>query len=169
MAAWRSLEPVAGLRVHIAAANQGLCRLSLLKDDEGFLAELREAFPTFEWRRDDEHPTLRNTVKQLEAYFRGELRCFDLPLDLRGTEFQRKVWRALRAIPYGETRSYRDIARQIGSPNAMRAVGGANGRNPVAIIVPCHRVIAADGSLGGFGCGLPVKRLLLGVEAKASK
>lgn len=169
MTAWSSLEPVAGFTIHIAATGWGLCRLSLLTNDDEFLAESREPFPASEWRRDAEHPILSETARQLEAYFRGELRRFDLHLDLHGTEFQQKVWRALRTIPYGETRSYRDIARQIGSPKAVRAVGGANGKNPVAIIVPCHRVIAADGSLGGFGCGLPAKRLLLGLEASASK
>jgi len=164
MAFWSSLEPVTGLVIQIAATDRGLCRLSLLSEDSRFLAELSRQFPKNEWRRDDAHPVLRQATQQLKAYFRGKLQRFDLRLDLHGTRFQQKVWRALRSIPYGQTRSYRDVACKIGSPKAVRAVGGATGRNPVAIVIPCHRVIAADGSLGGFGCGLPTKRLLLGVE-----
>jgi methylated-DNA-[protein]-cysteine S-methyltransferase len=102
--------------------------------------------------------------RQLRAYFDGRLRKFDLPLDLRGTEFQRRSWRALLEIPYGETRSYGDMARSIGKPKACRAVGMANHRNPVSIIVPCHRVIGADGSLVGYGGGLDVKKFLLNLE-----
>jgi len=165
MAVWSTLKPVPKLRIHVAATSRGLARLSLNKTNAEFLDELSRAIPTMEWWRDDGHPLLVEAGDQLRAWFRGEIRSFDIRLDLRGTAFQKRVWRALRAIPYGETRSYKDIARQIGSPNATRAVGGANGRNPVAIIVPCHRVIAADGSLGGFGGGLSVKRLLLDVEA----
>lgn len=103
-------------------------------------------------------------VEQLGGYFAGELTEFDVELDLAGTDFQRRVWSALRTIPYGETRSYGEIAEQIGSPGAARAVGMANGRNPVAIIVPCHRVIGASGSMTGYGGGLERKRLLLDLE-----
>lgn len=102
---------------------------------------------------------------QLRRYFEGNLREFDLPLDLHGTPFQVEVWNALRRIPYGETASYRDLAADIGRPNAVRAVGAANGRNPVSIIVPCHRVIGADGSLTGYGGGLDRKRFLLELES----
>jgi methylated-DNA-[protein]-cysteine S-methyltransferase len=98
---------------------------------------------------------------QLDAYFAGRTRRFDLPLAPRGTAFQERVWMALRAIPYGETRSYRDIATAVGAPRAVRAVGGANGSNPISIIVPCHRVIGADGALTGFGGGIDRKRFLL--------
>ena len=104
-------------------------------------------------------------VTELEEYFAGKRREFSIPLDLRGTEFQLKCWRALLAIPYGETRSYRDLARTIGHPQAFRAVGMSNNRNPIAIIVPCHRVIAADGSLCGYGGGLDIKRKLLDLES----
>jgi O-6-methylguanine DNA methyltransferase len=100
----------------------------------------------------------------LERYFAGELRDFSLPLDLRGTEFQMRCWQALLEIPYGETRTYAQQARAIGQPNACRAVGMANGDNPIAIIVPCHRVIASDGSLHGYGGGLDLKRKLLDLE-----
>ena len=111
-------------------------------------------------------PVMRETIRQLRLYFAGDLQMFDLPLELIGTEFQKKVWAALVTIPYGETRSYTEIAAQIGAPRAVRAVGAANGRNPIPIIVPCHRVIGASGSLVGFGGGLEWKRLLLNLEAK---
>jgi O-6-methylguanine DNA methyltransferase len=105
---------------------------------------------------------------ELEEYFAGERREFNFPLDLRGTDFQLACWRALLAIPYGETRSYGDIARAVGKPTAFRAVGMANNRNPVAIVVPCHRVIASDGGLCGYGGGLDVKRKLLELEGALS-
>ncbi len=114
----------------------------------------------FEKSRD----AIRPHVTQLEEYFLGKRRQFDFPLDLRGTDFQISCWRALLAIPYGETRSYADIARAVGKPNAFRAVGMANNRNPIAIVVPCHRVIASDGGLCGYGGGLDVKRKLLMLE-----
>jgi len=109
----------------------------------------------------------RNAIvaKQLDEYFAGRLRRFTLPLDLRGTPFQRQVWDALLDIPYGETRSYGDVARALGRPRSARAVGGANHVNPVAIVVPCHRVIGADGSLTGYGGGLDRKKALLDLEA----
>lgn len=106
--------------------------------------------------------------RQLAEYFAGSRRQFDLALDLRGTEFQKRCWRELLKIPYGETRSYADIARALGNPSAVRAVGLANGQNPVAIVVPCHRVIGSDGSLTGYGGGLEVKRKLLELEGALS-
>jgi methylated-DNA-[protein]-cysteine S-methyltransferase len=114
------------------------------------------------WKRDD--GVLQLAAEQLRAYFAGDLRDFDLPLSLSGTEFQRRVWTALRGIPYGETISYGELARRIGRPSASRAVGAANGCNPISIIVPCHRVIGADGTLTGYGGGLDRKRWLLGHE-----
>jgi O-6-methylguanine DNA methyltransferase len=107
-------------------------------------------------------------VAELEEYFAGKRREFAFPLDLRGTDFQIACWRALLAIPYGETRSYADIARAVGKPTAFRAVGMANNRNPIAIVVPCHRVIASDGTLCGYGGGLEVKRKLLELEGALS-
>jgi methylated-DNA-[protein]-cysteine S-methyltransferase len=101
---------------------------------------------------------------QLAAYFAGELTRFDVPLELGGTPFQRKVWAALRAVPYGQTVTYGQLAAAIGAPGSSRAVGLANGRNPVSIVVPCHRVVGADGSLTGYGGGLPRKRFLLDFE-----
>ena len=110
---------------------------------------------------------LETAVAQLEAYAAGEPVRFTVPLDLpAGTAFQRAVWRTLRKIPRGETRSYAWVARQIGKPQAVRAVGSACGANPVVIVVPCHRVVASDGSLGGFGAGLPLKRRLLALETQ---
>jgi methylated-DNA-[protein]-cysteine S-methyltransferase len=107
----------------------------------------------------------RAAIAQLAEYFAGKRRSFDLPLAPRGTEFQRRVWRALTEIPYGKTVSYGELARRIDKPSASRAVGLANGANPLPIIVPCHRVIGADGSLTGFGGGLPIKRKLLALES----
>ena len=107
---------------------------------------------------------LTAAVAQLEEYFDGKRQVFDLPIAMHGTNFQRAVWERLRAIPYGETRSYGEIAREIGNPKAARAVGMANNRNPISIIVPCHRVIGADGSLVGYGGGMETKRRLLDFE-----
>lgn len=107
------------------------------------------------------HPVLKAAAAQLKEYFAGRRERFELALDPAGTEFQRGVWRQLRRIPHGETASYRDIAERLGNPGAVRAVGMANGANPISIIVPCHRVIGADGSLTGFGGGLDIKRKLL--------
>jgi methylated-DNA-[protein]-cysteine S-methyltransferase len=134
---------------------------------DGQLAHLRMVGQTHEpsragWKRDDD--VFGDAVEQLEAYFAGELTTFEVELDLAGTAFQRRVWAALRTIPYGETRSYGEIATQIGAPGGSRAVGLANGRNPVGIIVPCHRVIGANGSLTGYGGGLDRKRALLELE-----
>jgi methylated-DNA-[protein]-cysteine S-methyltransferase len=118
-----------------------------------------------EWERSDE--PFAAAIEQLAEYFAGERREFDVPLVLDGPPFQRQAWKALRDIPYGETVSYGEQARRIGQPDAARAVGAANGQNPIAVIVPCHRVIGADGSLTGFGGGLERKRLLLDLEADA--
>jgi methylated-DNA-[protein]-cysteine S-methyltransferase len=112
------------------------------------------------------HPVLRDTERQLGEYFAGTRTEFVLPLDFGGTEFQRSVWTALLTIPYGETRSYGDIARQIGRPAAVRAVGAANGRNPISIVAPCHRVIGANGKLTGFAGGLETKEYLLALERR---
>lgn len=111
------------------------------------------------WQRDD--PAFKEVREQLAAYFEGSLREFELPLKMAGTPFQRRVWQGLQSIPYGETMSYSGLARMIGHPGASRAVGSANGRNPISIVVPCHRVIAADGTLGGYGGGLARKQWLL--------
>lgn len=112
---------------------------------------------------------LREALRQLRAYFAGKLRDFDIPLDPQGTDYQLRVWRELRKIPYGETISYGELARRMGRPAASRAVGAANGRNPISIMIPCHRVIGADGTLTGYGGGLEAKRWLLEHEAKGKQ
>lgn len=111
-----------------------------------------------------ETPLLKKAHQQLQEYFDGKRKRFDLPLQPKGTDFQQKVWQALQEIPYGAVCSYQDIARVIGNAKACRAVGGANNKNPIAIIIPCHRVIGANGSLVGYGGGLPLKRKLLELE-----
>lgn len=113
----------------------------------------------------NDRPVLVETARQLTEYFAGTRHEFDLPLDFHGTEFQKRVWHALLTIPFGQTRSYSEIAAQIGNVNAVRAVGAANGRNPISIVAPCHRVIGASGELTGFAGGLANKMLLLSLEA----
>jgi methylated-DNA-[protein]-cysteine S-methyltransferase len=142
----------------------------LLTSDGGALTGLRlprpgGAVPRPEWLRDD--ATFRAASMQLRAYFACELRTFDLPVRPAGTPFQMQVWRALLTIPFAETISYAELARRVGRPGAARAVGAANGRNPLPIIFPCHRVIGADGTLTGYGGGLDLKRRLLRHEAEA--
>jgi methylated-DNA-[protein]-cysteine S-methyltransferase len=140
----------------LAVSNKGLVRLE-------FEARMKKSDPDMISLLESE-TALAPYLRELNEYFAGERREFTCPLDLRGTEFQLACWRALLEIPYGETRSYRDIAEAIGHPRACRAVGMSNNRNPVAIIVPCHRVIASNGSLCGYGGGLDIKRRLLDLE-----
>jgi methylated-DNA-[protein]-cysteine S-methyltransferase len=156
----------------LAASDRGLVALEFdvrlpgqqsIRPNPRHLREEKRGF-TFE----DSASLTRPCVNELEEYFGGKRRKFTFPLDLRGTDFQLACWRALLAIPYGETRSYADIARAVGKPTAFRAVGMANNRNPIAIVVPCHRVIASDGSLCGYGGGLDVKRKLLELEGAVS-
>jgi len=117
-----------------------------------------------ECERDDRDPLLIELARELESYFAGRLRRFEVPLDMQGTPFQMRVWRELEGIPFGETRSYRQVAAAIGAENAVRAVGAANGANPVPIVVPCHRVIGSSGKLVGYGGGLELKKRLLELE-----
>ena len=117
---------------------------------------------------DAQHPIFVETERQLAEYFAGQRKIFDLKLDFIGTEFQKKVWHALLTIPFGETRTYAQIAKQIGHPTAVRAVGAANGRNPISIVTPCHRVIGSSGELTGFAGGLDVKARLLRLEGGGS-
>ncbi|MBA2932482.1 methylated-DNA--[protein]-cysteine S-methyltransferase [Sphingomonas sp. CGMCC 1.13654] len=144
--------------------------LTLVASDDGLVAIL--------WENDTpdrvrlglladtpDHPVLVQTERELGDYFVGRRTAFSVSLDMRGTDFQQSVWRALLTIPFGETRSYADIAQQIGKPTATRAVGTANGRNPISIIAPCHRVIGSNGSLTGFAGGLKAKEYLLGLES----
>jgi methylated-DNA-[protein]-cysteine S-methyltransferase len=143
-------------RLLLAGDEKGLRRISFQK---GF----HPVKPAGDWRRTEE--PFREALAQLEAYFAGELRMFDLKLALEGTPFQLEGWSMLRNIPYGETVSYGELARRLGRSKAFRAVGAANGRNPIPIIVPCHRVIGSSGSLTGFGGGLAIKCRLLKLEA----
>lgn len=129
-----------------------------------FETSKRSAPPQPDWKQGK--APFAEVIRQLQAYFCGELKEFDVPLKMEGTEFQLRVWNELRAIPYGETISYAQLAARIGNPQAVRAVGAANGSNPIPIIVPCHRVIGSDGSLTGFGGGLPTKKILLELENK---
>ncbi|HYT23336.1 MAG TPA: methylated-DNA--[protein]-cysteine S-methyltransferase [Candidatus Polarisedimenticolia bacterium] len=129
-----------------------------------FESSKHAAPPQADWTQD--RAPFAEVIRQLQAYFRGELKEFDLPLALEGTEFQLRVWKTLRTIPYGETISYAQLAERLGNPKAMRAVGLANGSNPIPIIIPCHRVIGSDGSLTGFGGGLSTKKMLLELESK---
>jgi len=117
---------------------------------------------------DPQHPILLETERQLAEYFSGKRIDFDLPLQPDGSEFQKKVWRALREIPFGQTRSYRDLAKAVGSSRAARAVGAANSKNPLSIVVPCHRVVGANGSLTGFAGGVETKAALLALETRST-
>jgi len=146
--------------------------LTLVGSDQGLAAVLWENDDPSRVRlgaatEDRTHPVLVQAQQQLEEYFAGKRRTFSVKLAAAGTEFQNQVWRALRTIPFGETRSYGEIADQIGKAKAVRAVGAANGRNPISIIVPCHRVIGANGKLTGFAGGLEVKAQLLALELNA--
>jgi methylated-DNA-[protein]-cysteine S-methyltransferase len=144
--------------------------LTLIASDRGLAAILWENDDPNRVRlsprvEDRDHPVLIEAEQQLAEYFAGTRQAFDLPLDFKGTDFQKQVWAQLLAIPFGETRSYADIARAIDHPNAYRAVGAANGKNPISIVAPCHRVIGTNGALTGFAGGIEAKRQLLGLEA----
>lgn len=157
-----SLESPLGV-LRLAVTRRGLARLALPRESgKGFRGWIARTIPGAEPA--DWLPDLDKTRRELEEYFAGQRTSFGLPLDLRGTDFQRRVWLALAAIPFGETCTYADLARAIGHPGAVRAVGSANGANPVPIVLPCHRVIRSDGGLGGYGGGVELKRRLLALE-----
>ena len=137
--------------------------LTIVAGDSGLAAVLFGSEPG---AAEEPHPVIAATARQLREYFDGERRAFDLPLELSGTPFQRRAWLALADVPYGTTRSYGEQARRLGAPGAARAVGAANGRNPLPIVLPCHRLVGADGSLTGYGGGLEIKRALLDLEAR---
>ncbi len=148
-------------RLTLVAASRGLAGVLWENEREGRVKlQPRE--------RADAHPVLLETEKQLRDYFAGERTTFDLPLAFEGTDFQKQVWSALLEIPYGETRSYAQIAAALKNPKAVRAVGAANGRNPISIIAPCHRVVGANGELTGFAGGLVAKSFLLKLERRSS-
>jgi len=148
-------------KVFVASTERGVCMVDFLKSEKAFLKRLKKRF-TEEIIRDDQKN--KNVLNQLKKYLKGEVQRFDCKLDFKGTPFQKRVWSALAKIPYGQTRSYKEIARTIGDPKASRAVGNANGQNSIPLIIPCHRVIASNGGLGGFGHGIEVKRRLLEFE-----
>jgi len=155
---WWAVDTPVG-RMVLAGNDESLHGLHL-PDDPAAASFLEQGTP------EGRPGSVAKAEEQLEAYFAGELTDFDLPLDPQGTPWQTKVWWALAEIPFGETRSYGDIARRVGNPKASRAVGMANNRNPIALIIPCHRVIGADGSLTGYGGGLPLKERLLAHERR---
>lgn len=148
-------SPVGKLKLVVSA--RGLTAILWENDDP-------ERVPCEPSRESHDDPVLNEAERQLKEYFEGKRTCFSLPLDPHGTEFQKRVWAALRAIPFGKTRTYGEIAREIGKPTASRAVGAANGKNPLSIVVPCHRVIGASGELTGFAGGLEAKARLLALE-----
>jgi O-6-methylguanine DNA methyltransferase len=148
-------------KVFVASTKRGVCMVDFLTSEKAFLKRVKERFPGEIIRNDRKN---KEVLFQLKKYLKGELRHFDCKLDFKGRPFQKKVWSELIKIPYGQTRSYKEIAQAIGHSKAFRAVGNANGQNPLPLIIPCHRVIESDGGLGGFGHGLKVKRGLLDLE-----
>jgi O-6-methylguanine DNA methyltransferase len=155
----------------LVRSDRGLCAIEFgdfaaVRDELAVWA--KRWWPSAAFAPGNGDPLLEAASAELEAYFRGELRRFTVPLDLRGTPFQTEVWQALQRVPYGKTASYKEIAAAVGRPRAVRAVGGANNRNPVPIVVPCHRIVGADGSLVGYGGGLPIKARLLALEGVPS-
>ena len=157
MAEWTETQLVDGPRLRMVASEAGIQAI-----------DFHLNWPVEGVERNDQNVLLRETTRQLEAYFAGDLKIFELPLDMQGTAFQTRVWDELLRIPYGETRSYMQVALAIGAAHAVRAVGAANGANPVPIVVPCHRVIGTNGKLTGYGGGLPLKKRLLELEGSVS-
>jgi len=153
---YKIASPVRSL--YLVASPKGLKGIYLRKQQVRSVKSIDRSRP--------EGKILENTRVQLTEYFGGRRKIFNIPFDLEGTPFQRKVWQELSRIPFGRTLSYRDVAEKIRNPKAVRAVGSANGKNPVCIIIPCHRVIAADGSIGGYAGGLAMKRRLLDLEQR---
>ncbi len=161
---WAALKSRIGT-IRVAATSRGVCKIALGKETaQDFLSWL-ERYVGQAPRQSERIGIVALALDQIAEYLHAR-REFDLPLDLRGTEFQRRVWSAVAGIPYGQTRTYAQIARAIGKPLAVRAVGAANGANPLPLVVPCHRVLGSDGSLTGYGGGLAVKRKLLEMEAQ---
>ncbi len=153
-AQYKIASPIGSL--YLVASSKGLQGIYWDKQPDQLLKTLDRARP--------QEKILDDASKQLAEYFAGKRQCFDIPFDVKGTPFQKRVWEELSKIPFGQTVSYQDVARRIKNPKAMRAVGSANGRNPICIIVPCHRVIAADGTIGGYAGGIDIKQKLLKLE-----
>jgi O-6-methylguanine DNA methyltransferase len=160
---WAAMKSRIGT-IRVATTQRGVCKITLGRETaQEFLRWLARHIGQAP-QRPDWSGLAAFALDQIAEYLAGRRREFDLPLDVRGTDFQRRMWAAVAAIPYGQTRTYADIARVLGQPRAVRAVGAANGANPLPLIVPCHRVIGSDGSLTGYGGGLDVKRKLLEME-----
>jgi methylated-DNA-[protein]-cysteine S-methyltransferase len=159
--AYKMIDSPVG-KLKLVASDQGLVAI-LWQNDKPTRVRLNEL------TEDARHPLLLETERQLGEYFAAKRKTFSVPLDMRGTCFQKNVWHALLAIPFGETRSYGQLAKQLGNPQAVRAVGAANGRNPISIIVPCHRVIGSSGKLTGFAGGLETKAHLLSLEEDGAR
>jgi len=160
---WATIRSRIGT-IRVAATQRGVCKIALGKETAQDFNHWLERHIGQAPRKPDRSGIVVLALDQIAEYLDGRRREFDLPLDVRGTDFQRRVWAAVAAIPYGETRAYAEIARAMGRPAAARAVGAANGANPLPLVVPCHRVIGSDGSLAGYGGGLDVKRKLLEME-----
>lgn len=148
-------------RLLVATTDRGVCAVSMAPSDEALAATLRETFPSATFRCDDR---LHDGTREILAFLQGKPIPSELPIDVRGTAFQQRVWEELRRIPYGETRSYGDVARAIGKPKAARAVANACAANPVPLVIPCHRVVRSDGDGGGYGLGASIKKALLAQE-----
>jgi len=160
---WASMKSRIGT-IRLAATSRGVCKIALGKETaEDFFGWLERRVGHAP-RKPERNGSVALALNQITEYLDGQRRDFDLPLDVRGTDFQRRMWAAVAGIPYGETRTYAEIAFAIGKPKAVRAVGAANGANPLPLVVPCHRVVGSDGSLAGYGGGLDVKRKLLEME-----
>lgn len=161
---WRAVRTGLGT-FHVAAVDGCIVHSGLPQTPrEQFVRELAGRFPGVRFTERQSEPVLEAAARQLDEYAQGKRRTFDVPLRPEGTAFQRAVWGALAAIPYGEVRTYAEIAGVVGKPAAFRAVGQANHRNPVAPFIPCHRVVASGGGLGGYGGGLPLKKRMLALE-----
>ncbi|MFD1425932.1 O-6-methylguanine DNA methyltransferase [Kroppenstedtia sanguinis] len=161
---WSEMDSPVG-PITLALSSKGVCHLNYMSGEKAIFSLERwakEWFGSVRLERNDREPA--EVIQQLNEYFAGKRQQFDLPIDLYGTAFQKLVWQQLLMIPYGEVRSYKDVAQAMGAPKAVRAVGGANNRNPVSILVPCHRVIGSNGSLVGYGGGLKIKEYLLRLE-----
>ncbi len=152
-----SEEIISGIKVIVITSRKGIRKLFLNPGEK--ICELSEST-----KLHNDDPYFYGVFNQLREYFNGERKTFNVPLDLEGTDFQKKVWEELQKIPFGKTISYKTLSEKLGDVKAIRAVGKANGQNPVAVIVPCHRVIGADGSLTGYACGLDIKEKLLQLE-----
>ena len=163
---WATIKSRIGV-IRVAATPRGVCKIALgretAQDFFGWLERHVGRVP----RRPERSGLVALALDQIAEYLAGRRREFDLPLDVRGTDFQRRAWAAVAAIPYGQTRTYSQVAQAIGRPAAVRAVGAANGANPLPLVVPCHRVLGSDGSLTGYGGGLDVKRKLLDMESQS--